>query len=1011
MEVDTGASYSIISESTYHSLLTMPELKPTDITLRTYTGESIAILGLVEVDVLYDGKMFTLPLVVVKGNGLSLLGRNWLHQIKLNWTNIHAVSSKSQLDSLLEKYDSLFRLELGCLTSSTAKLFIDPQVKPRFFKPRPVPYLLTEKVQKEIERLQALNIITPVTFSEWAAPIVPVLKTDGTLRLCGDYKVTVNKALQADSYPLPRVEDLFAALSGGVVFSKLDLSHAYQQIKLHENSKKFTTISTQQGLFQYERLPFGIKTAPALFQRTMETLLRDLPNVCVYIDDILVTGTNEQNHLHNLELVLQRLESAGLTLKKSKCIFTAPSVEYLGHIIDKDGLRPSHSKVQAIQQAPQPTNVTELKSFLGLVNYYQKFLPNLSTLLAPLHSLLRKNSRWNWSTEHSEAFMQVQNLLQSSSLLVHYDNKKPLLLACDASPYGIGAVLSHRMDDGNERPVTFISRTLAPAEKNYSQLEKEALAIVYAVRRLHHYLYGRHFTIYSDHQPLKYIFNENKPIPVTSSARVQRWALTLSAYDYSIQYKPGTQMSNADALSRLPLSETINYVPTPGNLLLLWSQLSEQIVSAEQIKLWTEKDPILARIKKIIQSDSKIPEVEAVLRPYIQKATELSVVDGVLLWGSRVIIPHPGRDVILQQLHETHPGVSKMKHLARSYIWWPGIDRDIENTVANCTTCQLHQPTPAQAPIHPWEYPNRPWARVHVDHAGPFLGKHFLILVDAHSKWLEVHIVSSTSSSVTINKLRDIFAIHGIPEQLVSDNGTAFTSNEFRVFMESNGIHHTLTSPYHPRSNGLAERAVQTFKQAMKKMDGTLESKIPKFLFSYRITPQSTTGIAPAELLLGRRPRSRFDLLHPDIYKKIQDKQDITSQTNQRRVRKFSIGDTLFARNYNGTQKWIPVTVVRVTGPVSYRVQTTSGNIIKRHVDQLRFRCTDSEDSEMDSSDNDMLDDWKITAPPPRVPCQPHVEPVQTNTSQPLRRSDRARRPVTTYAPLVSSQRGRGVVS
>ena len=266
----------------------------------------------------------------------------------------------------------------------------------------------------------------------------------------------------------------------------------------------------------------------------METLLRDLPYVCVYIDDILVTETDEQNHLKNLELVLQRLELAGLTLKKSKCV-TAESVEYLGHVIDKNGLHPSPSKVQAIKQALPPTNVTELKSFLGLVNYYHMFLSNLSTSLGPLHLLLCKNSRWNWSTEHSEAFTKVKSLLQSSSLLVHYDDKKPLLLACDASPCGIDAILSHCMDDGSDKPITFIFRTLAPAEKNYSQLEKEALAIVSTVKRLHHYLYGRHFTIYSDHQPLKYILNESKPIPVMLSSRVQHWALTLSAYDYSIQ--------------------------------------------------------------------------------------------------------------------------------------------------------------------------------------------------------------------------------------------------------------------------------------------------------------------------------------------------------------------------------------------------------------------------------------------------------------------------------------------
>ena len=223
------------------------------------------------------------------------------------------------------------------------------------------------------------------------------------------------------------------------------------------------------------------------------------------------------------------------------------------------------------------------------------------------------------------------------------------------------------MNDGNDKPITFTYCTLPPAKKNYLQLEKEALAIVYAVKRLHLYLYGCHFTIYSGHQTLKYILNESKPIPVMSS-RVQRWALILSAYDYNILYKPGTQISNVDAFSRLPLSSPINYLPTPGNLLLLFSQFSKQIVSAEHIKKYTEKDPVLYNVKRLIQSDGEIPETEAELKPYSQKASELSVVDGTLHWGSQVVIPHSGCAIILQQLLETHPGVSKMKNLARSYI-------------------------------------------------------------------------------------------------------------------------------------------------------------------------------------------------------------------------------------------------------------------------------------------------------------------------------------------------------
>ena len=237
---------------------------------------------------------------------------------------------------------------MGLLQSATAKLYVDPQATPKYFRARPVPYRLKEKVEIELDRLQNLGIISPVQHTELATPIVPIMKRDGNIRLCGDYTVTVNQSLSADSYPLPRVEDIFAALQNGKLFTKLDLSQAYQQLPLDEDSKKFTTINTHKGLFQYNRLPFGISTAPSIFQKLMENMLRDLPNVCVYIDDILVSGKNEADHLHNLEQVLAHLTSASITLKHSKCIFATTSVEYLGHIIDSNGLHPSPTKVQAI---------------------------------------------------------------------------------------------------------------------------------------------------------------------------------------------------------------------------------------------------------------------------------------------------------------------------------------------------------------------------------------------------------------------------------------------------------------------------------------------------------------------------------------------------------------------------------------------------------------------------------------------------------------------------------------
>ena len=463
-----------------------------------------------------------------------------------------------------------------------AKVYIPADAKRRFFKPRPISYALWQKVEDELDRLQREGVITPVTFSDWATPIVPIVKPDGSVCICGDYKVTINAVAKLETYPLPKIEDLFTALSGGTVFSKLDLSHAYQQIVVHEDSRQYTTINTHKGLFRYQRLPFGIASAPAIFQRTMETLLSNIPGVVVYLDDILVSGKDADIHL---DQVMERLERAGLTLKQSKCTYGVSSVEYLGHVIDKDGLRPSPSKVEAIQAAPEPKDTTELKSFLGLLNYYSKFLPNLAVVLSPLYRLLHKKIKWSWSDKETEAFQKAKSLLQSSNLLVHYDSQKEIIVSCDASPYGLGAVLGHKLEDGSERPVAYISRTLSQPERNYSQLDKEGLAVIYAVKKFHHYLSGCKFTIYSDHKLLKYLFSEVQPTPRMAAARIQRWALILGSYQYTIQYRQGNKMCNADALSRLPLPylDGDSSTTEDSSVSLLLNHLSEAIVTASQI--------------------------------------------------------------------------------------------------------------------------------------------------------------------------------------------------------------------------------------------------------------------------------------------------------------------------------------------------------------------------------------------------------------------------------------------
>ena len=991
MEVDTGASTTVISNETFRRIQQIKhvDLQPARVRLKTYTGESIPVLGCATLQARYDKHQSDVCVHVVSGDGPNLLGRDLLKQLEVDMGSIHntSVHDNSPLNEVLQKYKEVFSPDLGCLKDTEIHLPVDEKVQPKFHKPRTVPFVFREKVEAELERLQSIGVISPVKTAKWAAPIVPVLKKNGSVRICGGYKVTANKALLPDNYPLPRIDEMVTALAGGETFTKLDLANAYLQLPLDEQSKEYLTVNTHKGLFRYNRLPFGITSAPAIFQRCMDTLLQGIPGVKCYIDDIIVTGRTQEEHLRNLEAVLQKLLEAGLRIKLEKSKFMQPSIEYLGFIIDKNGRHPTNDKIQAIREAPTPKDVTQLRSFLGMLTYYGNFLPNLSSKLTPLYDLLAKNRKWVWGVEQINAFQKAKDALQTDSLLVHFDPEKPLILACDASDYGVGAVLSHVMEDGQERPIAYTSRTLNPAEKRYSQLDKEALAIITGVKKFHNYIYGRMFTIQSDHKPLSYLFDEHKEVPQHASARIQRWALILSAYRYNIRYKSGKTLNNADALSRLPsplIGLTCNSDPPPVVVDLI-NHLSTTCICAANIKEWTSKDPTLARVKRFLLSGWPAKPPDATFAPYFNKKTELSLQDGCILWGTRVIVPPPGRKGVLQELHETHPGVSRMKSLARCYIWWPKMDADIAEMVRACNTCQESRPSPAAAPLHPWVWPEKPWSRLHIDFAGPYMGSMYLVLVDAHSKWMEVVMMKNITTASTIEKLRIIFATHGLPRKIVTDNGPSFTSHQFKEFMSKNGILHITSAPYHPSTNGLAERAVQSFKQGIKRTPGdSIQDRLSRYLFKYRVTPHTTTGIPPAELLMGRRLTCRLDLLHPELQQKVQAQQmkQKCDHDNSKALRVFQAGDLVFAQNFADLPpKWLPGRIHKVTGPLSYEVELLSGSIVRRHVDNLRSRSltpTTPPDPEADSDDTDDF----LTLPD--LPADPVPSPEQNLPADPI---------------------------
>ena len=1004
MEVDTGAAFSVISEATRQAVFSNQTLHPSELVLKTYTDECMKVKGTLNMRVKYGNQKQKLVLVVVDGNGPSLLGRNWLKYLRLDWNNIFAVRTAQMkpLHSLLQRHQYLFSKELGEIHPFTASLHVKADATPRFFKPRPVPFAIKDAISQELNCLEKQGTISPVTHSQWATPIVPVPKKDGKFRLCGDYKVTVNQVLMVEEYPLPTPDELFTTLAGGKVFSKLDLSQAYLQLPVDKESKQYLTINTHQGLYEYNRLPFGVASAPAIFQKLMDTVLQGVSEVICYIDDILVSSADEDSHLRALEEVCNRLEKHGFRLKLEKCEFLLKSIEYLGHVVSKDGIQPIPSKVEAIVKAPTPANVQQLRSFLGLINYYGKFIPNLATILRPLNVLLQVNKVWKWSSECAKAFQEAKDRVISAGVLTHYDPSLPITLAADASAYGVGAVISHVFSDNTERPIAFASRTLTTSEQNYAQLEKEALALIFGIQKFHRYLYGRKFTFITDHKPLTTILGPKKGIPSLAAARLQRWAILLSAYDYSIQYKSTTDHGNADGLSRLPLPLTSPTTDTQGAATFNIGQVQALPVTFQHIQKATRRDKILGKVYRYVIEGwpSHVPDE---LKQYKSRETELSTENGCLMWGIRVVVPQVLHSQVLKTLHANHPGITRMKAIARSYFWWCGLDKAIEDMGKSCHLCQANQPNPSVAPLHPWVWPDSPWKRVHVDFAGPFQGHTFLIAVDAYSKWPEVIIMPSTTSEKTIDVLRAMFAQHGLPEHLVSDNGPQFTSTEFKQFLEGNHIKHILSAPYHPASNGLAERFVQTLKRNLKataKEGKTIQHRLAEFLFEYRATPHATTNVSPSKLFLNRKLKIRFDLMLPDTRKHVTSKQSDQKQQHDKHTRPCSLfpGSFVMIRDYSGSSKWIPGVILKKLGPVTYDVETTNGRIVKRHVNQLRLRKDSANISEVITTPeiSDVLDNHQY--PASGEVAEQQDSPMSTEPPE-RRYPQRVRRPPDRYVP------------
>ena len=453
------------------------------------------------------------------------------------------------------------------------------------------------------------------------------------------------------------------------------------------------------------------------------------------------------------------------------------------------------------------------------------------------------------------------------------------------------------------------------------------------------------FILVTDHKPLTTILHPGKSIPPLAASRIQCWATILSTYNYQIEFRQTQYHGNADGLSRLPLSgqlggeESIKAVQATCFHV---GQMNALPVTASQIEAETRKDIVLSQVLRFtINGWPGKEKLQQSLQPYWTRQQELTLEGSCLLWGTRVVVPKKFRERVLLELHREHTGMFRMKAIARSYFWWPTLDKDIEAMVRACVSCQSVKGAPQKAPLHPWIWPTKPWQCIHIDFAGPFQGKMFFLLVDAHSKWPEIYEMTSTTSARTIELLRHLFAAYGLPEQVVSDNGPQFISGEFESFMKNNGIKHIRTAPYHPASNGAVERLVQTFKQGLKAMGNnglTSQHNLDNFLITYRSTPHRTTGETPSKLFLGRQFRTRFSLMVPDIGNHVRDRQATQKQHHdaRSRSREFQLGSKVTVKDSCNPSRWLPGVVLKQRGPLSYLIRLDTGQVWRKHVDHIK---------------------------------------------------------------------------
>lgn len=756
---------------------------------------------------------------------------------------------KNRLTRLLNDFRDCFALtthELGLTNITEMNIRLNDKT-PVTYKPYRLPFSERAKVREIIGDLLANGVIRE-SQSAYSSPIVLVRKKNGESRLCVDYRALNRKTIK-DSYPMPVIEDQLDRLSGKSLFTSLDLAAGYHQIPVAEESIHITGFVTPDGHYEYTRMPFGLVNAPAVFQSMINKALgaQRFDLAIPYLDDLLCTASTIDEMFGKLESIFELLRKANLTLNLKKCFFFQSKLEYLGFEISKEGLKPGSKKIQAVQDFPRPNNVHQVRQFVGLASFFRRFVYNFACVAKPLTKLTKADIPWTWGEEQEAAFLDIKSKLVSRPVLALYNAEFITEVHCDASKMGVGGILLQKPNEESPlRPVAYFSRQTTKEEEFWHSYELETMAVVMTLKRFRVYLIGIEFKVITDCSALRSTLTKRDLLP-----KIARWWLILQEYNFSIEYRPGHSMQHVDALSRNP-------TPFLGHeeLEIL------NITTNDWLQTVQMTDPHLKNIKNILETNEN--DLKDITMNYTIRDNKIfRKVGSKLRW----VVPNSARWRICQMNHDEagHFSFEKTLEKIASDYWFPKMRRFVKKYVKSCINCAYNKELSGKksGTLHPIPKVTAIFHTIHIDHLGPFIKSkrgncYILGIIDAFSKFIFVKGVRNTKSKTTIKVLEDVFSVFGQPKVIISDQGTSFTSSEFKNFTGTIGTKHVCNAVATPRANGQIERYNRTILNSLAAMNHGRDEKdwdlhLGKLQWSLNNTINKGTGKSPAEIVFGQR--------------------------------------------------------------------------------------------------------------------------------------------------------------